>query len=331
MPTPTDPKSIPDQIKKAQEQLERVKTEIGKVVVGQENLVDSLLIGVLADGHLLLEGVPGIAKTLAANTLAHTINGEFKRIQFTPDLLPADLTGTPIYNPKEGTFEIKKGPVFTNILLADEINRAPAKVQSALLEIMQEKQVTIGGITYPAPLPFLVIATQNPVEQEGTYPLAEAQTDRFMMKVKITYPSRADEKIILERMGTMGPLPQAARTLELSALSDLRKLVDTIYLDDRVIDYLLNIIQATRQPKQFQIPIEGLLEFGASPRAALALKQGSKARALLAGRYFVTPQDIKDIAHSVLRHRLRLSYEAEAENLTTDDIITRILDTLPVP
>ncbi len=328
---PTDAHSVPQQIQNAQVLLKRVRQEIGKIVVGQEHLINSLLIGVLSDGHLLLEGVPGIAKTLAANTLARTIQCDFKRIQFTPDLLPADLIGTPVYNPKNGTFEVKKGPVFTNILLADEINRAPAKVQSALLEVMQEKQVTIGGETFPAPRPFLVLATQNPIEQEGTYPLAEAQTDRFMMKVKIGYPSREDEKLILQRIGTFGPLPTIQPVLEISALMDLRQLTDTIYLDDRVIDYLLNIVQATRDPKLFQIPIEGLLEYGASPRATLALKQASKAHALLAGRYFVTPQDLKDIAHPILRHRLRLSYEAEAKNLTTDDIITRILDTLPVP
>ena len=324
-------RTIPSEIKDAQELLGKIKQEIGKVIVGQENLIDSLLIGVLADGHLLLEGVPGIAKTLAANTLARIINCDFKRIQFTPDLLPADLTGTPIYNPKEGSFEIKKGPIFTNILLADEINRAPAKVQSALLEVMQEKQVTIGGQTYPAPSPFLVLATQNPIELEGTYPLAEAQTDRFMMKVKLTYPSREEEKVILQRMGTIGPLPQVKPVLEVRTLFELRQLTETIYLDDRVVDYLLNIVQATRQPKTLQVPIEGLLEYGASPRAALALKQASKARALMAGRYFVTPQDIKEIAPPILRHRLRLSYEAEAENLTTDDVIARILDTLQVP
>lgn len=324
-------KSIPEQIEKARESLKVVKQEINKLVVGQENLINCLLIGVLSDGHLLLEGVPGIAKTLAANTLARTIHCDFKRIQFTPDLLPADLIGTPIYNPKEGNFEVKKGPIFTNILLADEINRAPSKVQSALLEVMQEKQVTIGGETFQAPRPFLVIATQNPIEQEGTYPLAEAQTDRFMMKVKISYPSRDDEKIILERIGTFAPLPVIQPVLEPKTLMDLRNLVDAIYLDERVVDYLLNIVQATRDPKAFQIPIEGLLEYGASPRATLALKQASKACALMAGRYFVTPQDLKDIAHPILRHRLRLSYEAEAENLTTDDIISRILDTLPVP
>jgi MoxR-like ATPase len=326
-----DVRTIPDQIQNAQALLKKVKQEINKIVVGQDHLIDSLLIGVLADGHLLLEGVPGIAKTLAANTLSRTIHCEFKRIQFTPDLLPADLTGTPIYHPKDGSFEVKKGPVFTNILLADEINRAPSKVQSALLEIMQEKQVTIGGQTFPAPNPFLVLATQNPIEQEGTYPLAEAQTDRFMMKIKIFYPSREDEKVILQRMGTFGPLPTIHPVLEIDSLMELRKLTDAIYLDERVVDYLLNIVQATRQPNLFHIPIEGLLEYGASPRGTLSLKQASKARALLDGRYFVTPQDLKDVAHPVLRHRLRLSYEAEAENLTTDDIITRILDTLPVP
>ncbi len=327
----TDARSIPQEFINAQELLKRVKLEINKIIVGQFHLIDSLLIGVLSDGHLLLEGVPGIAKTLAANTLARTIQCDFKRIQFTPDLLPADLVGTPIYNPKEGTFEVKKGPVFTNFLLADEINRAPSKVQSALLEIMQEKQATIGGETFPAPLPFLVLATQNPIEQEGTYPLAEAQTDRFMMKVKIGYPTREEEKIILQLMGNLGPLPQINPILETKNLLELKQLADSIYLDDRVVDYLLNIVLATRDPKKYKVPIEGLLEYGASPRATLSLKKASKARALLAGRYFVTPQDLKDVAPSILRHRLRLSYEAEAENLTTDDIIQRILDTLPVP
>lgn len=329
--TAENPQSIPQQIKHALEILKRLKQEIHKVVVGQDELIYSLLIGLLADGHLLLEGVPGLAKTLAANTLAKTVHCDFKRIQFTPDLLPGDLIGTPVYNPKDGSFYVKKGPIFTNILLADEINRAPAKVQSALLEVMQEKQVTIGGETFPAPKPFLVIATQNPIEQEGTYPLAEAQTDRFMMKVKLTYPSREEEKVILQRMGHIGPPPQVESLLDIQTLMELRQLVDAVYLDERVVDYLLNIVQATRDPKQFKIPVEGLLEYGASPRAALALKQASKVRALLAGRYFVTPQDLKDVAHPILRHRLRLSYEAEAQNLTTDDMVTRILETLPVP
>jgi MoxR-like ATPase len=323
--------TIPEQIEKAREALQRVKHEIHKLVIGQEDLIDCLLIGVLSDGHLLLEGVPGIAKTLAANTLAKTIHCDFKRIQFTPDLLPADLIGTPIYNPKEGNFEVKKGPIFTNILLADEINRAPSKVQSALLEVMQEKQVTIGGETFQAPRPFLVIATQNPIEQEGTYPLAEAQTDRFMMKVKITYPTKEEEKFILDRIGTFAPLPEVKPLLEPKTILGLRQLVDAIYLDDRVADYLLDIVHATRNPKELNIPIDGLLDYGASPRASLALKQAAKAKALMEGRYFSTPQDIKDIAHPILRHRLRLSYEAEAENLTTDDVISRILEALPVP
>lgn len=319
------------QVQEGRELLRKVKEEIHRVIVGQERLIECLLIGLLSDGHLLLEGVPGIAKTLAATTLARVIHCDFKRIQFTPDLLPADLIGTSIYRPQEGTFEVKKGPIFTNILLADEINRAPAKVQSALLEVMQEKQVTMGGETFPAPSPFLVLATQNPIEQEGTYPLAEAQTDRFMMKVKISYPSRAEEKLIVERMGKIGPLPQAQPVLEIKALFDLRQLADALYLDDKIEDYLLDIVQATRQPDLFDIPIQGLIEYGASPRAALALKKGAKARALLAGRDFVIPQDLKEMAPDVLRHRLRLSYEAEAENLTADDLIRRILDHLSVP
>lgn len=322
---------IANEISQAQAVLDKVKQEISKVIVGQAELIQSLMTGLLADGHLLLEGVPGIAKTLAANTLARTVNADFKRVQFTPDLLPADLIGTPVYNLKENSFEVKKGPIFTNILLADEINRAPAKVQSALLEVMQEKQVTISGQTYPALNPFLVLATQNPIEQEGTYPLAEAQTDRFMMKIKLTYPTFNEEKLILERMGSAEKIPKAGPVIELQELFKLRQLVDMIYLDDKVVDYLLSIVHATREPSQYQIPIDGLLEYGASPRAALALKQASKARALLAGRYFVTPQDIKDLVHPILRHRLRLSYEAEAENLTTDDIIDRIIEKLPIP
>ena len=322
---------IANEISQAQAVLDKVKQEISRVIVGQAELIQSLMTGLLADGHLLLEGVPGIAKTLAANTLARTVNADFKRVQFTPDLLPADLIGTPVYNLKENSFEVKKGPIFTNILLADEINRAPAKVQSALLEEMQEKQVTISGQTYPGLNPFLVLATQNPIEQEGTYPLAEAQTDRFMMKIKLTYPTFNEEKLILERMGSTEKIPKAGPVIELQELFKLRQLVDMIYLDDKVVDYLLSIVHATREPSQYQIPIDGLLEYGASPRAALALKQASKARALLAGRYFVTPQDIKDLVHPILRHRLRLSYEAEAENLTTDDIIDRIIEKLPIP
>lgn len=326
-----DLRSFPTVIKEAQEKINVIKQEIGKIVIGQSKLVNRLLIGLFTEGHLLLEGVPGVAKTLAANTLARIVHCDFKRVQFTPDLLPADLIGTPIYNPKEGTFSVKKGPIFTNILLADEINRAPAKVQSALLEIMQEKQVTIGGETFPAPSPFLVLATQNPIEQEGTYPLSEAQTDRFMMKIKIDYPTQKEEKEILNRMGTLGTLPTVEPVLDKKEIAYFKQLIDNIYIDEKVVDYLLNIVSATRHPENFHIPIEGLLDYGASPRATIALKNASKAYALLEGRYFVNPQDIKQVSGDVLRHRLRLSYEAEAENLTADDIINRILESLPVP
>lgn len=322
--TQEDQSSIINQIEQAKVSFDQVKQEIHKVLVGQYDLVDALLIGLLADGHMLLEGVPGVAKTLAANTLARTLQADFKRVQFTPDLLPADLIGTPIYNPREGTFEVKKGPIFTQILLADEINRAPSKVQSALLEVMQEKQVTISGETFKIPAPFIVLATQNPIEQEGTYPLAEAQTDRFMMKIKVFYPSRDEEKEMLDRMGTLGPLPEASPVLDLKTLMKLRTLVDAIYLDERVINYILDLVQETRKHSPF-------LEYGASPRATIALKKAAKAHALLAGRYFVTPQDVQEVAPLVLRHRLRLSYEAEAENLSSDDLIVKLLETVKVP
>lgn len=330
-PETSTPKASQELIKQAQERLNAIRKEIGKVIVGQSHLIDSLLIAIFTENHLLLEGVPGVAKTLAANTLAKIIHCDFKRVQFTPDLLPADLIGTPLYNQKEGTFTVKKGPVFTNILLADEINRAPAKVQSALLEIMQERQVTIGTETYKAPTPFIVIATQNPIEQEGTYPLSEAQTDRFMLKVKIPYPSRQEEKLILSRMGTLGELPSVSPILKLEDLSEFKQLVESIYLDDTVVEYILSIVLSTRHPKEFSVPIEGLLDYGASPRATIALKQAVKAHALLAGRNFVTPQDVKEMAYDVLRHRLRLSYEAEAENQSANDIVKLILDAIPVP
>jgi MoxR-like ATPase len=318
-------------IKEAQTKIEEIKKEIAKVIVGQTHLINCLLIGIFTEGHILLEGVPGVAKTLAANTLAKIIHCDFKRVQFTPDLLPSDLIGTPIYNQKDGSFAVKKGPIFTNILLADEINRAPAKVQSALLEIMQEKQVTIGTETFKAPRPFLVVATQNPIEQEGTYPLSEAQTDRFMLKVKINYPTRAEEKLILDRMGTLGALPQVTPLLQISELAHFKELIENIYIDEKVSDYILNLVLATRRPEEFSVPIEGLLEYGASPRATIALQQAAKAHALLAGRNFVTPQDVKDVSYEVLRHRLRLSYEAEAENQSTDDLIAKILDAIVVP
>lgn len=326
-----DLQALQASIQQANASFTSVKEEIGKVVVGQHEMIERLLIALLSDGHVLLEGVPGIAKTLAVTTLARVIQCDSKRIQFTPDLLPADLIGTSIYNPKEGTFSVKKGPIFTHVLLADEINRAPAKVQSALLEVMQEKQVTISGETFKIPDPYIVLATQNPIEQEGTYPLSEAQTDRFMMKVRIKYPSYEEEAQILERMGTLGPRPTASPILSAKEILGTRQLVNQIYIDDKITHYLLDIVSATREPQKYGVDIDGLLEYGASPRASLALKMGSKAHAFLAGRAFVTPHDIKSIAADILRHRLRLSYEAEAEEKTTDDIIDRILDTLNVP
>ena len=305
-----------------------LKQELGKVIVGQKELIDSLLIALLADGHLLLEGLPGLAKTLSVLTLAKAIKCDFKRIQFTPDLLPADLIGTQIYNPKEGSFSISKGPIFTQILLADEINRAPAKVQSALLEVMQEKQVTIAGETFQAGSPYLVLATQNPIEQEGTYPLPEAQTDRFMMKVKIGYPTRDEEKEILSRMATLGKKPEASPVITADEILAARKIVDKIYIDPKVVGFILDIVEATRDENG---KLKGLLQYGASPRASIALIQASKAFAFLDGRAFVTPHDVKSVAFGVLRHRLRRSYEAEAEEITTDDIINRIFTEVLVP
>lgn len=307
------------------------KAEMAKVIVGQHEMIDSLFIALLADGHLLLEGLPGLAKTLAITTLAKVVNCDFKRIQFTPDLLPADLIGTSVYNPKEGTFSINKGPIFTQILLADEINRAPAKVQSALLEVMQERQVTIAGTTFSVGKPYLVLATQNPIEQEGTYPLPEAQTDRFMMKVKINYPTQKEEKEILQNMGTLAKRPEAKAVLTAEDILTARQIVNSVYIDDKVVDYLLNIIFATRNPEEFKADIKGLLLFGASPRASIALKLAAKAHAFLEGRAFVTPYDIKMVGFDVLRHRLRRTYEAEAEGISADDIIDRIFESVPVP
>jgi MoxR-like ATPase len=310
--------------------LRNVLQEMRKVMVGQDYLLERLLIGLIANGHILVEGVPGLAKTTAVKTLAQTIHTSFQRIQFTPDLLPADLIGTQVYLPKSGEFSIKKGPVFTNILLADEINRAPAKVQSALLECMQERQVTIGDTTFPLAEPFLVMATQNPIEQEGTYPLPEAQVDRFMLKLKVIYPSKAEEKEIMKRI--------AGRTLEIiqpvatpEEILAIRKVVDQIYIDEKLQDYIVEVVFATREPKVFGIDMEHLIHFGASPRASIYLNQAARAYAFLQGRGYVTPQDIKSIGRDVLRHRIIVSYEAEAENLTTDDIITKIFDNIEVP
>ncbi|MBA3958272.1 MAG: MoxR family ATPase [Parachlamydiaceae bacterium] len=319
------------QVQQANEKFNQAREEIAKVIVGQKEMVDLLLIALLADGHVLIEGLPGLAKTLAVTTLAKVVQCDHKRIQFTPDLLPADLIGTSIYNPKEGAFSINKGPIFTNILLADEINRAPAKVQSALLEVMQERQVTISGQTFNTGKPYLVLATQNPIEQEGTYPLPEAQTDRFMLKIKLDYPSRIEEEEILNRMATLGPKPIPNAVLTQEDILKTRSIVNDIYIDDKVVGYLLNIIFATRNPKEYGVDIEGLLMFGASPRGSIALKMAGKAYAFMKGRAYVTPHDIKQVAHEVLRHRLRRSYEAEAQGVSPDDIIDRILTTIPVP
>jgi MoxR-like ATPase len=310
--------------------VETLLTELRKVIVGQKDMLDRLLIGLLSRGHVLLEGVPGLAKTLAVRSLADAIHGQFQRIQFTPDLLPADLVGTLIYNQKEGTFVPRKGPIFTNFLLADEINRAPAKVQSALLEAMQERQVTIGDTTYPLKEPFLVLATQNPIEQEGTYPLPEAQVDRFMLKLKIVYPDRKEEREILERMSKEDQ-PRASRVVETESILRARKVVEEVYMDDRVKEYILSIVFATRKPSEFGLDIGPLIEFGASPRATLFLAQAARAHAFIRSRGYVTPEDVKSVGPDVLRHRLILSFEAEAENVKPEEIVQRIFDTVEVP
>jgi MoxR-like ATPase len=305
--------------------------EIGKVVVGQHTMLERLLIGLLADGHVLLEGVPGLAKTLAVRTLAATISGGFHRIQFTPDLLPSDLIGTMIYNQRSGDFAVQKGPIFTNMLLADEINRAPAKVQSALLEAMQEKQVSIGGETFPLPELFLVLATQNPIEHEGTYPLPEAQVDRFMFKLLVTYPNRAEEREVLDRM-TAGPPPAARPMLNPDQVLRSRRLVEEVYVDGRIKEYVLDIIAATRQPASAGLPdLAPLIEFGASPRAAIFLIRAAKAHAFLAGRSHVIPEDIKELGLDVLRHRLLLTYRADAESIGADALLQRIFERVAVP
>ena len=305
--------------------------EMGKVIVGQKYLLERLVISLLADGHVLLEGVPGIAKTLAIKTLSDTLNVDFSRIQFTPDMLPADVTGTQIYNPQTGEFTTRKGPVFANLLLADEINRAPAKVQSALLEAMQEKQVTIGDVTYPLPRPFLVMATENPIEQEGTYQLPEAQVDRFMLKVVMDYPTQKEERRILEDWAKTEGTPVAQQVVTVEQIMAARKVVDTIYVDDKVKEYIVNLVCATRNPGIFNVPAEGLIQLGASPRATIYLTLASKAHAFLRGRGYVTPQDVKAIAPDVMRHRIQVSYEAEAEDKTSDHVLALFLDHMPVP
>jgi len=309
--------------------------EIRKVIVGQTTLVERLVIGLLADGHLLLEGVPGLAKTLAVKTLARGVDASFSRIQFTPDLLPADLIGTLIFNPKLQEFTVRRGPVFAHLVLADEINRAPAKVQSALLEAMQERQVTIGDSTAPLPDPFLVLATQNPIEQEGTYPLPEAQVDRFLMKLKVGYPTKADERLILERMGESTESQLSAGVSPVLTPEDirtLRELVRGIYADERIKSYLVELVSATRDPKAYGLPELGdFVSYGASPRATLSLLSTARAHAFLQGRGYVVPEDVKDVAPDVLRHRVLLSYEAEAENVTSDQVVAKILERVEVP
>jgi MoxR-like ATPase len=301
------------------------------VIVGQRSMLERLLVGLLANGHVLLEGVPGLAKTRAVMTLAQAVRAEYQRIQFTPDLLPADLIGTLIYQPQSGTFQVRKGPVFAHFVLADEINRAPAKVQSALLEAMQEGQVTIGDESFPLPQPFLVLATQNPIEQEGTYPLPEAQVDRFMLKLTIPYPSRAEELQILERMAHTQAQPTVEPVVSTEDILQARQVVDSIYLDDKIKQYIVDIVYATREPQTYQLDLGGYIEYGASPRATISLALAAKAYAFLKGRGYVTPQDVKTIGLDVLRHRVLVTYEAEAAEVTAEQLIQQIFERLPVP
>ena len=308
----------------------RLRAEIARVIVGQEYMIDRLLVGLLANGHVLIEGVPGLAKTTAVKTLAAALDCTFSRIQFTPDLLPADLIGTEIYNPKDGSFSTRKGPLFGNIILADEINRAPAKVQSALLEAMEERQVTIGQETFQLEAPFMVLATQNPIEQEGTYPLPEAQVDRFMFKLRVSYPTRAEEREIMDRVDLLHTTKVDAVASKEEILS-AREVVNEVYVDEKAKNYIVDLVQATRHPEAFGLELQNLIEYGASPRATIYLQQAARALAFLQGEGNVFPNDVKQIAMDVLRHRVIVTYEAEAENVTSEDIIRRILDTVPVP
>jgi MoxR-like ATPase len=319
-----------ERVQRAGERLSAIRAEVGRILVGQEALVTRLLIGLVGDGHILLEGVPGLAKTLAVRTLAGALGLKFRRIQFTPDLLPADLTGTLVYNPSDHSFTAKRGPVFANLVLADEINRAPAKVQSALLEAMQERQVTIGDETHPLEAPFLVLATQNPIEQEGTYPLPEAQTDRFMLKVKVDYPSRDEEKEILKRAG-LGTLPEPRTVASREDVLSARAALTEVYVDEKIQDYVLDLVAATRDPERFGLPIKHFIAYGASPRATIFLVEAARAHALLEGRTYVTPDDVKAIALDVLRHRVHVTYEAEAEETSGEEIARRVLEKVRVP
>jgi MoxR-like ATPase len=328
----SDVLAIAERIKEESQSLQAIRESVATVIVGQEGLLDGLMIGLLANGHILLEGLPGLAKSLAVQSLAQAVDGSFNRIQFTPDLLPSDLTGTHIYNPKSGEWSVRKGPLFANFVLADEINRAPAKVQSALLEAMAEGQITVGRNTYPLPELFLVMATQNPIEQEGTYPLPEAQVDRFLMKIVVGYPSKADEMKIIERMGNQAIKPQVEPAISIEKLEELRRLMQTVYIDEKVKSYVVDLVFATRDPGVVGLnKLQQLVLYGASPRASLALTAAARARAFLEGRGFVTPQDVKAVGMPVLRHRVITTYEAEAEEVSSEDILQQIFDHVPVP
>ncbi|MFC5453513.1 AAA family ATPase [Prosthecobacter fluviatilis] len=333
MPASAAPQAVPDQeaISKASLWVAPLRTEIARVLVGQTALVDRLLVALLTNGHVLLEGVPGIAKTLAVRTLSGTLKAKFQRIQFTPDLLPADVIGTMVYHPKDGTFTPRLGPIFANLVLADEINRAPAKVQSALLEAMQERQVTIGENTHKLPDPFMVLATQNPIDQEGTYTLPEAQLDRFLLKVRVTYPTPVEERMVLDAMATSAPKLDVNQVTDVSAISASRAVVNSLFMDEKIRDYIVALIHATRHPEALAPHLKLLIRCGASPRGTINLALAAKALAFLNGRNYVIPQDIKDLAPDILRHRILLSYEAEAEGVSTDDVIKTLLDKLPVP
>ena len=312
------------------ETLQSIRDNVGQIVVGQEILVERLLLALLCNGHVLLEGVPGVAKTLTVSSLAKAIHAQFSRIQFTPDLLPGDLTGTLVYDPREHIFTPEKGPIFANLLLADEINRAPAKVQSALLEAMQEKQVTLGKETFPLPKPFLVLATQNPIEQEGTYMLPEAQVDRFMFKLKVGYPSMDEEHLVMQRMARSEPLLDIEPVLTIETLMAMRAEMEKVFIDEKVEKYILRLVHATRSPEDYDLDLNRYLRFGASPRASIYLSLAARGHALMQGRDYATPQDVKDVAHDILRHRMAISYRAEAESLTSDDLLEQILKQVPV-
>ncbi|MCF8235044.1 MAG: AAA family ATPase [Bacteroidales bacterium] len=327
----TDIKELNERIQKESAFVDMLKIEMHKVIVGQKHMLESMLIGLLSNGHILLEGVPGLAKTLAIKSLANTIKAKYNRIQFTPDLLPADLLGTMVYSQKKEEFQVKKGPIFANFILADEINRSPAKVQSALLEAMQERQVTIGDSTYKLEEPFLVMATQNPLEQEGTYPLPEAQVDRFMLKVIVNYPNKEEEKLIM-RENIFGKFPETKAVMEPDAILKARGIVREVYLDEKIENYIADIVFSTRYPSEYKLSrFDGMISYGGSPRASINLALAAKAYAFIKRRGYVIPEDVRAVAHDVLRHRIGLSYEAEAENITTSDIINEVLNTVEVP